>query len=126
MKYTPPDYDPIHKRIRYHRGSAYQYKCIDCEAIAHEWSYIHETDPYDIDNYEPRCKSCHCIYDGVTVNYEPKGEKHGKAKLKERDVIEIRYLYSTGDFSYSELSQLYKISSVHVSDIIKRKYWNHI
>ena len=78
MKYTHPDYDPIHKGVRYHRGSASQYNCIDCELFAVEWSHIHNTDPYDIDNYEPRCKSCHCKYDKVVVQYDPRGESTAK------------------------------------------------
>ena len=64
----------IHKRLRRIKGSAWYYDCVDCGAEAEHWSWIHDTDPTDIHNYEPRCVSCHQKYDdwglkpGSTIN----------------------------------------------------------
>jgi hypothetical protein len=57
-------YDAIHKRIRRERGRAADRKCIDCGNDADNWSHEHDTDPLDVYNYDPRCISCHCKYDG--------------------------------------------------------------
>lgn len=63
MIYDSPDYKEVHKLISEVRGGAWKYKCVNCEYHANEWSHIHESCPYDISNYEPRCYSCHRRYD---------------------------------------------------------------
>jgi len=53
------------------------------------------------------------------------GEAHGRAKLVERDVLEIRRLYVNG-LSYQELSVQFYVSQSQISRIVKREQWDHI
>ena len=57
------EYFRVHGEIRSKRGKADTYLCVDCDADAKDWSHIHDTNPSDVMNYEPRCKSCHMKYD---------------------------------------------------------------
>ncbi|SHY11795.1 Uncharacterised protein [Mycobacteroides abscessus subsp. abscessus] len=71
----------VHQRIRRARGSATNYRCIDCGETAAHWSYDH-TDPdqkycpdkgpysLDIDRYHPRCVSCHKRFDMRRIKAE--------------------------------------------------------
>lgn len=52
------------------------------------------------------------------------GEKHGRHKLIENDVLEIRKL--KGILSYSKISKKYNISIAMISLIINNKNWKHI
>lgn len=58
-----PTYQAIHRRLREYRGNASDYNCVDCSKQARDWSWVHDTDDKDTNNYEPRCSSCHSIYD---------------------------------------------------------------
>ncbi len=52
----------------------------------------------------------------------PIGEKHYRAKLTEKEVLEIRK--STA--SQSDIAFDYGISNQHISDIINKKRWKHL
>lgn len=54
------------------------------------------------------------------------GSKNGNAKLSEDDVLEIRELYSTGAFTKSKLSNIYKCGWSTISHIINRETWKNI
>lgn len=70
-------YSGAHDRVRYDRGHAREYKCIDCGTQAQNWCYDHEdlnemhevhrgqalTYSLDSDHYDPRCISCHKKFD---------------------------------------------------------------
>lgn len=67
-------YIGMHARLRYKRGPARDYACVDCGGDARHWSYKYgdpdekvspRGTPYstNMDYYEPRCSSCHRIYD---------------------------------------------------------------
>ena len=47
----------VHAAVQRIHGKAYEFDCVDCESIALDWSHTHDTDPYDSDNYQPRCRS---------------------------------------------------------------------
>ena len=55
-----------------------------------------------------------------------KGERHPQTKLKNEDVLNIRYLYHSGNLVMSKIAKMYKISENGVSKIINRKNWKHI
>jgi len=46
------------------------------------------------------------------------GEKNGQSKLLDKEVSEIRQLYSTGKFTQANLASKYKISRPYVSELI--------
>lgn len=51
------------------------------------------------------------------------GEKNGNAKLSNRDAVELRNLYATGDFTQRELALKFAVSPATVSNIVtKKKY----
>jgi hypothetical protein len=54
------------------------------------------------------------------------GEKVGTSKLKERDVLEIRKLFETGQYTKRLLSRMYRVTSTMVFYIVNRKSWKHI
>jgi hypothetical protein len=55
-----------------------------------------------------------------------KGEKHKLSKLSEQQVLEIRELYSTGNYTQKELGEKFGVSQNQISYIINKKKWNHI
>lgn len=66
-------YNQLHARLRKTRGRASGMSCADCAGVAIEWSWKHDTDPEDLNNYDPRCKDCHARYDCMG-KYERTGE----------------------------------------------------
>jgi len=55
-----------------------------------------------------------------------RGIKHGRCKLLERDVLEIRRLYSSGNYSKTELSKKYNVGRTQITRIINNESWKHI
>ena len=55
-----------------------------------------------------------------------KGSKHYRAKLSENQVLEIRKLYKTGDYTQTALGKIFGVSGRYIGDIINRKNWVHI
>jgi hypothetical protein len=73
------DYQKRHRRVNRTRGPAVLQQCVgECGRRGYGWSHIHDTDPDDVNNYQPMCQRCHMAYDKV-------GEKVSKA-LKGRPV----------------------------------------
>lgn len=63
--YGDSAYRRAHTRVKDERGKASEYLCFDCDRPACDWSQIHDTDGESVDDYEPRCRSCHVRYDGI-------------------------------------------------------------
>ena len=55
-----------------------------------------------------------------------KGEKHGRSKLSEEKVKEIRKLYATDDFTLEYLGKKFGVCFQLISLIVRRKIWKHI
>jgi len=58
--------------------------------------------------------------------FRPIGERHGKAKLTEDDVREIRRTYAAGGISYRELGLIYGVCKENVYAVVRRKSWVHV
>ncbi len=56
----------------------------------------------------------------------PKGEHHGKAKLTERKVYEIKRLLKQGIMTQRELGRKFGVDPTHISCINTGKVWRHI
>jgi len=56
----------------------------------------------------------------------PRGERSGRSKLTEKEVLEMRKLSKTTQYSYLELIKLFKVSRSTVTRIINRHSWTHI
>jgi hypothetical protein len=53
------------------------------------------------------------------------GEKHGRSKLTNKKVFDIRRKYKTGKYSLRGLGRKYKVSHVQISAIVSGKLWRH-
>jgi hypothetical protein len=54
-----------------------------------------------------------------------KGSEHGRSKLTESDILQIRFLVSKGS-SVSTVAKLFNISRGQTSRIVSRKRWAHL
>jgi len=55
-----------------------------------------------------------------------KGEKHGRAKLSEDQVLEIRRIFATGEYTKTALGKMFGVSGRLIGYIVNRKRWEHI
>lgn len=63
MSKQTTEYINNHARVRAERGLASAQACVDCGGPAREWSFRLGTDPTEVQNYDPRCLSCHRSHD---------------------------------------------------------------
>ena len=75
-----------HKIPRRERGPARDYPCTDCGRTALHWSTIHGRTGDSASDYEPRCASCHAIYDQRGNGL---GEQNSNVKLSRDQVLVI-------------------------------------
>lgn len=69
----------------------------------------------------------HQILNGLFATHiNAKGSKHHNTKLKEEDVIRIRDMYATGDYTQKQLSAIFDTHISGISRIVKRVNWKHI
>ena len=54
------------------------------------------------------------------------GVKHPRAKITEKDVLEIRRLYSTGEYRYIDLADKYPVGRSQIANIVCGLEWNHV
>lgn len=57
-------------------------------------------------------------------NLKPKGQSHGKAKLTEKDILEIREIGKNK--TLTEIANIYNVQFACIDKILKRKTWIHI
>lgn len=63
----------MHYFVNKERGKASDYRCVDCDGVARDWSRIHGTnDDRDPWTFEPRCRKCHMAYDDHKRNQRGK------------------------------------------------------
>lgn len=53
-----------------------------------------------------------------------RGERHGLSKLTTNDVLKIRDLYSSGDYTQQEIANRFRINRKTVSKIVLRQRWS--
>jgi hypothetical protein len=54
------------------------------------------------------------------------GTQHGCAKLTEANVLLIRELYKTGNYSHADLGKMFNVDRTNVYSIVNRKTWRHV
>jgi len=89
-----PAYGTVHNRLRREYGPASGYTCVECGAQADDWSYDH-TDPLEVTgldhghlrpyslepgHYEPRCRSCHKIFDRAQCELRALSAREGTGR----------------------------------------------
>lgn len=72
-------YSAVHLMLKTKQGRAADRSCVECGAVAYDWSYDND-DPdelidsrgrrysWKLDLYKPRCRSCHFKMDGHVAN----------------------------------------------------------
>ena len=65
------------------------------------------------------------VIKGRVVPPDSRGEKHGRAKLSDNDVYEIRRLYSLG-VKQPLIAKMWRITHWNVNSIVYRRNWRHI
>ena len=76
----------------------------------------------------------HAIKNGIEFNKFIKNNKfashpesqNGRAKLNKNQIIEIRKLYTTGNYYQKELAEKFNVIQAHISRIIRKAAWKHI
>lgn len=56
----------------------------------------------------------------------PRGEAHGRAKLTNAAVIEIRRRYAAGGTSQPKLAREFGVDHTVIGDIVRREKWKHV
>lgn len=68
-----------------------------------------------------------CVAKGRNSNGEPlRGEEHGRAKVTEDEVREIRRLHREGLAGYRVLGKRYGLTAMAIKAIVRRKSWAHV
>lgn len=81
----------------------------------------------DISNLEwctPSYNNSHALYAGLRKSSS--GERHGKAKLTDKKVIEIRRILFLKEMNQRQVAEKYNVSSKTINQIFKRKIWKHL
>lgn len=68
----------------------------------------------------------HSLRLGLRKPFHKIGQEHPRAKLTEKDVRQIRRLYSSGKYSQSEIGKMYGMKQCSIQHITKRRIWKHI
>jgi len=62
----------------------------------------------------------------IGLHKSVKGSKHYRAKLSEKEVLEIRRIFATGEYTKTALGEMFDVSQMLISYIVNRKRWTHI
>lgn len=66
----------------------------------------------------------HAYKNGLSIS--SKGESHGRSKITEDIVLEIRNFYKEKNIGYKKLGDLFGLSKSNIRSIVKRETWKHI
>lgn len=64
--------------------------------------------------------------DAVRNNQKGVGERNGRARLTEYDIVEIRERFTAGSATHSELSAIYGVNTSMISHITTGRCWPHV
>jgi len=62
----------------------------------------------------------------VKAGRSSRGENRPLSKLKEKDVLKIRLLFSTGNYYQADLARMFGVAHTTIRKIILRDSWRHI
>ena len=54
------------------------------------------------------------------------GVNNSQVKLSEKEVLEIRKLYATGEYTQTALAKMFNVGQTLIGYIINRKLWTHV
>lgn len=119
LRAESPSYDVWHKSVKKARGPASDYRCVDCDGQAEDWSTADSASEDVRVRFQPRCRKCHRYYDGAV------GEGNPRAKLTSDKVRQLRARRSDG-LTYRQLAAEFGISDVSAHAAVNRRTWAHV
>ena len=90
------------------------HECDNCECTNPDHLFIGDNQ----DNMDDKCNKGR--------QWKPKGEKHGRSKLNQAEVIEIRNIYKNEEITQKQLAFEYGVTQGLIYQIINNKLWSHI
>jgi HNH endonuclease len=60
------------------------------------------------------------------IEFRQNGENNASAKLSDSDVRTIRHMHQSGRYSQKSIAELFGVSQMSVSLIVRRKLWKHL
>jgi hypothetical protein len=73
------------------------------------------------DNIQDMVKKDRCSHSRRSL-----GEHNGAHKLTKENVIDIRALYKTGNYSQTKLATMFNVTQGEIGFIVRREKWDHI
>lgn len=64
--------------------------------------------------------------DAIERGQQPRGERHGMAKLKENDIKIIRNLYIPRKMTHKLIAEKFGIARTTIKQILSRDLWSHV
>lgn len=61
--------------------------------------------------------------DKVEKGRQAKGEGNGRSKLTQKKVNQIRELYASGNYTYTDLANIFAVCNNSIIKIIKNEHW---
>lgn len=55
-----------------------------------------------------------------------RGSRHGVSKLDEKDIVNIRKYYASGNETHLSLAKKFKVTEGNIQQIVNRKTWIHV
>lgn len=55
-----------------------------------------------------------------------RGEKQWSAKYTKQQVLKVREMYATGNYTYKEISNILKIKADYIGLLVRRVRWKHV
>lgn len=98
------------------RGTCVLHKCDNRKCVNPSHLFLGSAD----DNMKDMARK------GRGKTREENGEHNPMSKLTNDDVLEMRKLYSTGNYRQLDLANIYNIKFQTVSNIVRRETWRHI
>ena len=77
----------------------------------------------NIKDFKRLCKRCHNRFD---INRKARGIENGRAKLTEKNILEIRNLYIPRKYPLEKIAKKFKVYISTIHKIVKKEHWKHI
>lgn len=98
--------------------------CDNCgtidESKRYDWANISGRHERVRENWKRLCRKCHKVYD------KQYGEGNGRAKLTEKQVLEIRKIHQESKAEHRFLGKMFGVAHTTIGLILRRKIWRHI